>query len=180
MFRFPTALAVALTLTACQSTAPRTAAAFQQLVSLMGLRLALAEQVAAAKFARDLPIQDAEREKALLTALMKRGESMAVPESATYRFFNGQIAASKQLQEAAIARWRAGAVPPPPQDVARALRPKIDRIDHAILDAIATIARNPIPPPARIAHREEAAASLRAQGFPAVVVDSATRPLVDL
>ncbi|MBL3950185.1 gamma subclass chorismate mutase AroQ, partial [Bacteroides thetaiotaomicron] len=81
--------------------------ALTNIVALASQRLALAEPVARWKWANHKAIEDQPREAALLTAVEKRAGQAGVDPAFARTFFEDQIAASKDVQNALFATWRA-------------------------------------------------------------------------
>lgn len=124
-------LALALLATGCASPD-------RELRTLTGKRLALAPEVAWAKFQSNLPIHDPAREASILAAASD-------PESR--RFFAAQIAASRRIQARLIESWKTGAPCPikPARSLSAELRPAIDAIDNQQRTALSRGARPPSP-----------------------------------
>ncbi|WP_323118468.1 chorismate mutase [Burkholderia alba] len=127
--------------------APRLAAAdgddtsLTNLVALASQRLALAEPVARWKWANHKPISDPQREAELLAGVEKRATASGIDPAYARAFFEDQIAASKMVQNALFANWRAtrppeGAAP----DLATSTRPQLDRLTQSMLAGLARAA----------------------------------------
>ncbi|WP_244814019.1 chorismate mutase [Caballeronia sp. Lep1P3] len=115
--------------------------AFTNLIALVSQRLALAEPVARWKWARHEPITDAPRENALLGQVRERARATQVDPEFAQQFFQGQIDASKDVQNALFANWRALRAAPEgtPPDLANDTRPKLDRLTRSLLSALAQV-----------------------------------------
>ncbi|CAH2946029.1 MAG: Periplasmic chorismate mutase I precursor (EC, partial [uncultured Paraburkholderia sp.] len=123
LFRF--AAPCALALLACAALAPAPAlalalaladgddTALTNLIALASQRLALAEPVARWKWANHQAITDKPREEALLADVQKRAAAANVDPAFARAFFQDQIDASKEVQNALFASWRASQ---PPQE----------------------------------------------------------------
>ncbi|WP_321792214.1 chorismate mutase [Caballeronia sp. J97] len=112
--------------------------AFTNLIALVSQRLGLAEPVARWKWAHHEPITDAPREEALLKNVEeKAGAAQLDPEFAR-QFFRDQIEASKDVQNALFANWRALRAAPEeaPPDLAKDTRPKLDRLTQSLVSAL--------------------------------------------
>ncbi|KVO40159.1 chorismate mutase [Burkholderia ubonensis] len=127
-------------------SSPRIAAAdgddtaLTNLVALASQRLALAEPVARWKWANGKPIEDRPREAALLTSVEKRATQAGIDPAFARRFFEDQITASKDVQNALFATWRATRPPAgTPPDLATSTRPKLDRLTQAMLTGLAQV-----------------------------------------
>ncbi|GAA5240794.1 hypothetical protein BMMON2_36160 [Burkholderia mallei] len=109
-------------------SAPRIAAAdgddtaLTNLVALASQRLALAEPVAHWKWLNGKPISDPPREAALLADVEQRATANGVDPAYARAFFDDQIAASKQVQNALFATWRATHGPEGPRPTWRRAR----------------------------------------------------------
>ncbi|RQR48757.1 chorismate mutase [Burkholderia sp. Bp9125] len=127
-------------------SSPRIAAAdgddtaLTNLVALASQRLALAEPVARWKWANGKPIEDRPREAELLASVEKRAAQAGVDPDFARTFFADQIAASKDVQNALFATWRATRPPEgTPPDLATGTRPKLDRLTQAMLAGLAQV-----------------------------------------
>jgi chorismate mutase-like protein len=109
-----------------------------QLGMLIDARLALVMEVARSKWNSKSAIEDPPREQALLASLRQRAVPLGISEPLVEQFFGAQISAAKLLQEELFASWRAKniGVLPGAQDLARDLRPQIDRVTTQMLVAL--------------------------------------------
>ncbi|WP_310697616.1 chorismate mutase, partial [Burkholderia multivorans] len=115
--------------------------ALTNLVALASQRLALAEPVARWKWANRQPIEDRPREAALLAAVEQRAAQAGLDPSFARTFFEDQIAASKEVQNALFATWRATRPPEgTPPDLATSTRPALDRLTQKMLAGLAQVA----------------------------------------
>ncbi|MBR7891744.1 chorismate mutase [Burkholderia multivorans] len=115
--------------------------ALTNLVALASQRLALAEPVARWKWANRQPIEDRPREAALLAAVEQRAVQAGLDASFARTFFEDQIAASKEVQNALFATWRATRPPEgTPPDLATSTRPALDRLTQKMLAGLAQVA----------------------------------------
>ncbi|MBN3788180.1 chorismate mutase [Burkholderia sp. Ac-20353] len=114
--------------------------ALTNLVALASQRLALAEPVARWKWANHKPIEDPAREAELLASVEQRAARAGVDPAFARTFFEDQIAASKDVQNALFAAWRATRPPEgAPPDLATSTRPKLDRLTQAMLTGLAQV-----------------------------------------
>ncbi|KIG04179.1 chorismate mutase [Caballeronia concitans] len=115
--------------------------AFTNLIALVSQRLALAEPVARWKWANHEPITDEPREAALLKQVGERARSAEVDPDFAQQFFRDQIDASKDVQNALFANWRALRAAPEgtPPDLANDTRPKLDQLTRSLLTALARV-----------------------------------------
>lgn len=108
------------------------------LPALMVQRLGWMDQVAEAKQARGLPVNDPKREAELLAAMEKLGAESGLPKEPVRRFFLGQIQAAKVRQE----EWLKAHPPTSQQgkaipDLAKTIRPALDQIGKLMLAGLA-------------------------------------------
>lgn len=114
--------------------------ALTNLIALVSQRLSLAEPVARYKWARHQPITDTPREQALLADVEKRAAKAGVDPAFAHAFFQDQIDASKDVQNALFDTWRTtrppeGAAP----DLATSLRPQLDKLTQSLIAALARV-----------------------------------------
>ncbi len=122
------------------ATARRTDA--DHLLDLMARRLALMPAVARAKAARELAIEDPEREARLLAAVRTRARAAGLDAESALALFRLQIEIGKRVQQSDTAARDAA----PELDLESALRPAISALGDRIVSALAETA--PIPAPA--------------------------------
>ncbi|WP_232511647.1 gamma subclass chorismate mutase AroQ [Herbaspirillum sp. meg3] len=136
-------LAVSLLLSACQSLPTGIAAADQQkidrLLTLMDQRLNVAVMVAQSKWNSGAPINDPVREQKILDDLSASLTSASEDEKAFMRrFFQAQFDAGKLIQLDLHAQWRREKrerfIAPP--DLARDIRPELDRLTPLLIDTL--------------------------------------------
>ena len=144
LFRF--AAPCALALFACAALAPAPAladgddTALTNLIALASQRLALAEPVARWKWANHQEITDKPREEALLSDVQKRAAAANVDPAFARAFFQDQIDASKEVQNALFASWRASQPPQEPApDLATSTRPQLDRLTQSLIAGLARV-----------------------------------------
>jgi chorismate mutase len=111
------------------------------LVRLTRERLDLMTDVARAKWNGKRPIDDPQREQALLDDLAVRAFAAGVDPEPVRAFFRDHIEAAKILQRQRFDEWRAGgqkefAAAP---DLAADLRPRIDATTNQLLDAYVSL-----------------------------------------
>jgi len=110
------------------------------LLDLIDARLAVMADVARYKWNTGGSIEDPARERDLLAALTRQGESQGVPAQRTAMFFEAQFAAARQLQQDLFVLWRSQKrerLPPAP-DLARQIRPALDAISADMVRALAS------------------------------------------
>lgn len=104
---------------------------------LMQDRLLLMRDVAAWKHARAVPVVDAERERQVLDATVAQASELGIDAASARRLFSLQIQLAVRVQESLISSWRSGAAAPAnAPDLARQLRPQLDRLGNELLRAI--------------------------------------------
>jgi cyclohexadienyl dehydratase len=113
--------------------APR--GALDHLVDLLARRLALMPAVAAAKRARDLPIEDREREAAVIARVRDEARRRALDPERAAAFFATQIDLAKRVQSRSRAGGAAANL-----DLAHDLRSALERLDRRIVAALAEAA----------------------------------------
>jgi chorismate mutase len=120
-------------------SAPDPPPAVADLLRLMKQRLLLMHDVARWKWTAKRPIADPERERTLLRDIESRCLAHGVEPELARAFFTAQMDAGKMVQEEDYRRWEAEQAGPFPDapDLASSIRPKIDALTDAILDALA-------------------------------------------
>jgi chorismate mutase len=115
---------------------------FQPLVETSARRLAIAEQVALAKWDSQAAVEDAPREAQVIMGAVKYGESRGLDQTFVSNFFRAQIEANKVIQYSLLADWqRAGMAPDHrPVDLATAIRPALDRLQIELVRELADTA----------------------------------------
>lgn len=108
-------------------------------------RLVLAQDVAAAKFSSDQPIEDPVRERMIL-----RSVSCALKDTGRYhelgmRFFRDQIEANKIVQHRLHQQWHdhAEELPATHRDLAAELRPELDGITTQMIQQFTSMRETP-------------------------------------
>jgi len=139
--------ACALALAASLAVAPSLAiagdgddTALTNLIALVSQRLSLAEPVARWKWANHQAITDPPRETALLADVQKRAAAANVDPAFARAFFQDQIDASKEVQNALFATWRSTQPPQGPvPDLATSTRPELDRLTQSLMAGLARV-----------------------------------------
>lgn len=104
-------------------------------VDLIGRRLLLMPAVAAAKQAAGLPIVDAAREADVVARAVARATAAGLDADAAERLARAQIAAARAVQTAVQPN---GAAPSADAPTLATLRPRIDALDEALVQALVT------------------------------------------
>lgn len=117
------------------------AAEVENLLSLLERRLALMAEVAAWKRERGQPVVDVAREREVLDRWEASAGALGVDRAAARAFMEAQISAARARQENLMADWSAGrSAPPRARDLAREIRPELDRIGGDLLAAVRAVA----------------------------------------
>lgn len=134
------ALSAALAFAPAPAHADSDNTALTNLISLVSQRLELAEPVARWKWAHHQAITDAPREAALLADVEKRAAAAQVDPSFARAFFQDQIDASKEVQNALFATWRSTRPPEgPAPDLATSTRPQLDQLTRSMIAGLARV-----------------------------------------
>jgi chorismate mutase len=110
-----------------------------ELLNLIEQRLAIGAEVARSKWNSGAAIEDLKRESEIVDAIGAQAASHGLEPTLAKQFFQAQIEASKMIQNARLAQWRATQQPAfsDAPDLLRDIRPQLDRLTPAILDALA-------------------------------------------
>ncbi|WP_034297253.1 gamma subclass chorismate mutase AroQ [Herbaspirillum sp. RV1423] len=137
------ALALSLILAACQSMPAKPGVADRQkidhLLTLIDQRLDVAAKVAQSKWNSGAPINDPVRERQILDDLTASLQDAGDADKAFMRrFFQAQFDAGKIIQLTLHAQWRreAHARFANPPDLARDIRPELDRLTPLLIAAL--------------------------------------------
>lgn len=111
------------------------------LVETSARRLAMARQVAFAKWDARSQVEDAAREAEVITAAVNAGQSRGLDREVVSNFFRGQIEANKLVQYSLLASWRReGAAPYHPPINLATVRQKLDRLQEDLIGELAETA----------------------------------------
>jgi chorismate mutase len=112
------------------------------LVDISAERLAIAEDVALAKWDAGIPVEDARREEQVIRDAVKEGESKGLDRAFVSNFFTAQIEASKVVQYTLVSEWyRLGSAPAHRQiDLVKVIRPQLDKLQTRIISELAKTA----------------------------------------
>jgi len=114
--------------------------ALTNVIALVAERLALATPVAQYKWLNNKPITDTPREKQVLSDVVGRASTQGVDPAFARAFFADQIEASKLVQQQLFDQWHASGAPKAPApDLAADVRPKLDRLDATLIQALARV-----------------------------------------
>ncbi len=137
--RFLSALA-ALFLAGCAApqAAPATAK-LDRLLQLIGQRLGYMDDVARNKWNSGAPIEDLPREREIIDGLGRQAAGYGLDAGIVRDFFRAQIEASKIIQRARFAEWRAQNQPPFKNlpDLRDQIRPALDALTPELMNALA-------------------------------------------
>ncbi|WP_318307323.1 chorismate mutase [Amycolatopsis solani] len=109
------------------------------LTDLVVERLRVGDDVAAAKFGTDSPIDDPAREEQVLNQVRAQAAAIGLDPDAAAAFFRDQITASKVVQRGLFARWTAhpDEAPTTRPDLAQ-IRTRLDRLTTDLLAGLAS------------------------------------------
>jgi chorismate mutase len=111
----------------------------ESLVETSAHRLAIAEQVALAKWDSGAAVEDVPREAQVITGAVKMGESKGLDEASVSSFFGAQIEANKLVQYSLLADWRRAGKSPAhePINLINTIRPELDQVQTALITELA-------------------------------------------
>jgi chorismate mutase len=111
----------------------------QTLVETSARRLAIAQQVALAKWDSQASVEDAAREAQVITAAAKDGESRGLDRAFVVHFFAAQIEANKLVQYSLLANWRRVGMAPAhrPINLAATIRPELNELQRDLIKELA-------------------------------------------
>jgi chorismate mutase len=114
---------------------------WQQLIGLIDERLAVAPLVAQSKWNSGAAIDDPVRERLILNDVARRATEAGLDPALAIRFFQAQFDAGKLVQRRLHAQWRAQQRGPfsPAPDLAREVRPVLDRLTPQLIAALQTL-----------------------------------------
>ncbi|SRR6266481_1263714 len=114
----------------------------QPLVETSARRLAIAGQVALAKWDSGTPVEDTALEARVIASAIKAGESRGLDPAWVASFFRAQIGANKLVQLSLLAEWRRLGKAPDhtPVSLARTIRPELDKLEAALVAELAETA----------------------------------------
>lgn len=126
------------------ASSPPAPNALQRLLDTVEQRLDVAQAVALNKWDSGQPVQATERELQVITGAQAQATRFGVDGQRAAAFFADQIEANKLLQYSALSHWHAkGSAPATPRiDLAKQLRPQLDRLQSALLSNLAEFDRN--------------------------------------
>jgi chorismate mutase len=113
-----------------------------RLVEMSARRLAIAEQIALAKWDSGTPVEDASREAEVIASAVKMGESRGLDQATASNFFRAQVEANKLVQYSLLAEWRRLGKAPDhtPVNLASTIRPQLDQLETAMIAELAETA----------------------------------------
>jgi chorismate mutase len=174
------ALLGATLLAACATPQTPETQKLDRLLDLIGQRLGYMDDVARNKWNSGAPIEDLPREQEIIESLGKQAAGYGLDPAIVRDFFRAQIEASKIIQRARFAEWKAQNQPPfrNPPDLRDKIRPALDALTpelmRALADALPVLkSSNPAP-----LVKERSATIIRTDDIAAR--DEATAPLLRL
>ena len=98
-------------------------------------RLAIAQQVAFAKWDSGAPVENASGEEHVIVSATEAGQLRGLNQTSVSNFFRAQIEANKLVQYSLLAEWRREGRAPDhtPVDLASTIRPELDEVDKALI-----------------------------------------------
>jgi chorismate mutase len=113
----------------------------QRLVATSAERLAIAEQVALAKWDTGAPVEDETRELQVINHAVIAGKARGLKPDEVSRFFRAQIEANKLVQYSLLADWRRVGRAPNHQPVSLSLlRPRLDQLQIEVIGELSDTA----------------------------------------
>jgi cyclohexadienyl dehydratase len=106
-------------------------------VELVSQRLGLMAEVAAHKFINRLPIEDREREAAVVQSAAQAALRHGIEVATTRELFRVQISAAKEIQRYWFERWAVAEPPSSALDLTTEVRPRLLDLGEQILAALA-------------------------------------------
>ena len=104
---------------------------------LMQQRLRIMPSVAAWKYANNIPVTDAARERQVLDATVAQAQSIGIDGASARELFVLQIRMASDVQEHLISNWQSqGRSDQPVRDLKTELRPELDGLGEQLLRAI--------------------------------------------
>lgn len=132
---------IVASLLACQMTAAASDPEnLQPLVRDSAKRIAVAREVALAKWDSGTPVEDVERENQVIETAVAAAKQRGLSEKFVASFFRAQIEANKTVQYGLLAEWyRAGKAPShSPVSLKETIRPKLDELQTRLLDDLSS------------------------------------------
>ena len=114
----------------------------QRLMETSAQRLAIAEQVALAKWDSGAPVEDPSREAKVIASAVKAGERLGLDQASVSNFFRAQIEANKLVQHTLLASWRRLGKAPDhsPVNLDSTIRPRLDLLETEMVTELANTA----------------------------------------
>jgi len=132
----PSAFLIVMLLPGCVAFSAQRENKIEHLIRLLHDRLALASEIAKAKFNSGAKVNDPNREALVLAAAMKQATGFGVDAGEARKLFVAQIESSKIAQAAFIHMWAGQPKFDPIPDLVRDIRPKLDKLTTSILAAL--------------------------------------------
>jgi chorismate mutase len=153
-----------------------------QLVELIGRRLELMQPVARWKWQNDQPLEDPDREAALIESLTAKARERGLNTAVVRAFFEAQFDAAKQVQRFWWERCKSGelASDGPVPDLRTDLRPRLSALSEELLDVLADSASFAHDPGWQQAVRHGAQTKLTAEYVTDALRQQVLDPLGDL
>jgi len=109
------------------------------LLDMTVARLNIARQVALSKWDSRKPVEDLAREAQVIVVAVNEARAQGLPPRFATNFFTDQIEANKLVQYGLLAQWhRTGSAPDDKRmDLAKDIRPELDRLQQGFIKALA-------------------------------------------
>lgn len=112
--------------------------ALSSLIDTISVRLSLADRVALSKWETKIPVEDMQREQAVLVLATTQAREHQLDPLRAQRFFAAQIEANKLIQYGLLWKWSQTEQPPPGTrpDLINEIRPQLDRLQKILLEQL--------------------------------------------
>jgi chorismate mutase len=112
---------------------------FQNLIADSAHRIAIAHQVALAKWDSNGTVEDSAREAQVIQNAVAAGQSKGLSEASLTSFFRAQIEANKLVQYSLLSDWHVAGKAPEHQKVnlSSEIRPELDHLQSALISDLA-------------------------------------------
>lgn len=112
-------------------------AALDNLLTVIGERLTIADPVALSKWDSGKPVEDLPREQQVIDGAGARAAEFKLERDDVQQLFRAQIEANKLVQNALLAQWHAAGAAPavPRRSLTDDIRPQLDILQTRLLEA---------------------------------------------
>ncbi|MCJ8203202.1 chorismate mutase [Pseudomonas sp. RGM2987] len=135
-------LAFSAALMASAANATPAPEALSPLLTAIGERIAIADQVALSKWDSHKPVEDRQREREVIAAAVAQAPAYKLTGETVEAFFAAQIEANKMVQYINLSDWALEGKAPdlPRPDLVGQIRPQLDRLQKRLLQQLADFA----------------------------------------